>query len=662
MTLRDVFEGAEIRHAIIVDDAYDKTPNTPLSRDEAQQVIDGIGEAFDDLLEKLKLAVTIDDGESMGDMDDDQLLIEYLTTLAGTATLYLEKANYPGVIDLFKPYDDQKGSRRREVDVLEAKLVAAGLEVQCYGAVDEIGDGNPPQLLFLDLQMHDAAGGAVSTDAAVGAYKRIQGKHGGHPFVFLMSTLSGALPASSEVFRNSADIYHSQFEALDNNLFSQDQMFEEVLDSYARSYLHLTRMRLAIDGVVEAIGAAAISLRRSLLDLDIADYRILQSNTAGIEKMPMGVYVTELSLEYLSYLIESDSKLWSLAAEIDAWKRENIPRSRFALRPSVRDLYTGNVIHAPSRLEQEAKLRRGPKDGFFYLGDIFFRAEDCAKGKIPRIAMAIATPACDLARPDKVIEGRTILLCCGKVSKTSSQAPIPTTRGGLPVTLLSHPAESAQKLHVEWDIKKLVTWDSTIVKRFMRGAGDWTRVGRLRPLYALQLQHAITSDLSRVGTQRPPSEPVPHGVELLVRLGGKWKSIDAKDIGSSVAAAVYRSTDGADRYSFVLADPTLSRLRRMIYTYHNSTDRDLKKVAKWLMGLKDLDRKLIYLDFSVKKDDPSQPIYPLSQGKRKLAHPNSIVFIDKRIKCAYGKVGGGVAQDDAHHTAHFAIRFVSLSK
>ncbi|WP_127168556.1 hypothetical protein [Xanthomonas sp. BRIP62415] len=660
MNLIDSFHNAGITHAIIVDDAYDEVPSTPLTRDQAQEVINGIGEKFDQLLRELRARVRVDDAEGWDELDDEAFITACLVTLDGTGALYRGKKDFPGAETVFKTYDDQKASRRQEVDKLESKLVKANLTVQRYGAIESIDDSHPPHLLFLDLQMQDTAGGRVDTAAAISAYTRLHKKHEGNPFVFLMSTLSGALPSSAEAFRYAAGIFHSQFESIDKAIFSQDQMFEDLLTSYAVAYLHLGRMRASIDNVVSAINASADSLKQSLLDLDIADYRILQSNTAGIEKMPLGVYVTELSLEYLSYLIESDPRLWNFAAEVDAWRRENIPRSRFALRPSVRDVYMGNVIHAPSRLEQESKLKRGPKDGYFYLGDVFFRTEDCIKGREPRSALIIATPACDLARPDTLKTDRTILLCQGRVTKTKAKEPIPTARSGLPMTLLCHPADSSMKLHIEWNIKKLETWDAAIINRFARGTAVWTRVGRLRPLYALQVQHAITADLSRVGTQRPPSEPVPHGVELLVRTSGKWKSIDAVDASSPLAAAVYRSEDQS-RYSFVLSDPTLTRIRQVIASYKVSPDKSVATAAAWLSGLKQLDRKLIYADFDFSgSKGATRQAYPLSLTKRKLKHQQCIAYVDKRIKCPYTGITGGAAEVAGDQQAIFAIRFVAL--
>ncbi|UOV08549.1 hypothetical protein MUU77_17365 [Pseudoxanthomonas sp. F37] len=662
MSVSEAFTKAGIQRAIIVDDAYDPAPTKALQSASAQTVINDLDDTqYTDLLVLLQANVQLEEGAEIDGADQDQQLIAYLTSLDGTRILFAERARFaPAAERAFETYLDLQRTKLSDVELLKQRLETHGIAVETYGVDADLTGAADAQLLFLDLHLRDTAGGKVGVEDALEVYQKIERIHPqAQRFVFLMSTLEKTLEETAEPFRQKAKLFVSQFEPLKKSLIAKEIRLDELLRNYALTLLHLRGLRTAVVGFVDAIKQAADRMENAFLDLDIADYKVLQANTTGIEKVPLGVYVSELALEYLNYEVESDPRVWGLSNEIDRWNRDNLPRSRFALRPSVGKVYSGNVIHARERLSGEERAKRGPKDGYFYLGDVFFKTDDCKAGAVPKTAMVIATPACDLARPEVLVKDRTILLCEGKVSKLSTASPIPSLKGGIAPLVIPHPVDVGTQLEIGWEIKRLVTWGAKDIKSIRGRHSKWQRVGRLRPLYALQVQHAITADLSRIGTQRPPSELVPYGVELLVRNGEKWKSLDNVEAKSSISAAVYHAEK---RFTFVISDPTVMRFRDEITALgQKTTDKKLKAAIRELEGLKNLDKRLVYCnaDRSAKSID-DYSVYPLDDGKIKSAKRKYIAYADQRNKCLYRSVSGGANVVDGQE-AYFVVRFTKLT-
>lgn len=661
MNVSEAFAKAGIKHAVIIDDAYDPLPTSALANASAQAVIDNLeGAQYEELLEHLQANVQLEEGAGVDDGDHDQLLITYLTSLNGTQVLFAERARFaPAAEQAFETYLELQRTKLKDVEQLKDCLIAHGITVGTYGVDADFAGSADPQLLFLDLQLRNQAGGKVGVEDALEVYQKIVQVHPtAQWFVFLMSTLEKPLEETAEPFRQQAKLFVSQFEPLKKSLIEKEIRLDELLRNYALTLLHLRELRTAITGFANAIKDAAGRIEDAFLDLDIADYKVLQANTTGVEEVPLGVYVSELALEYLNYEVESDPRVWNLSNEIDRWKRDNLPRSRFALRPSVSKVYSGNVVHSRERLSGEDRAKRGPKDGFFYLGDVFFKTEDCKAGTVPKTAMVIATPACDLARPEVLAKDRTILLCEGKVSKLSTASPVPSLRGGIAPLVIPHPVDAGTQLEITWNIKRLATWGGKEIKHVRSRHSKWQRVGRLRALYALQVQHAITADLSRIGTQRAPSELVPYGVQLLYRNGDKWKLLDGEEAKSSIAAAVYHSEK---RFTFVISDPTVMRFRDEISNLGQKTrDKKLRAAIREIESLKNLDKRLIYCNADRSaKNVVDYSVYPLDDGKIKSGKRKYIAYADQRNKCPYRSASGGACVVEGQE-AYFVVRFSKL--
>ncbi|MFN4045661.1 hypothetical protein [Limnobacter sp.] len=553
MKLHEIFNAGNIICAHIIDDAYDDFPSHGIPPDMTSQFIQELDDTeFELACNALHL-----------DKPDEQKLIEALVDPERVRNIFSIRDKFRGKADtLFGEYLADKETKIDSLKPLIRVLEANGLQCLTFGvnyAVEKTTEA--PQLVFIDLRLIED-GSPVSVDPAVEVFRRLQDHHKEcRPFVFLMSTLVDPLRQRREEFRLKAKLFASQFESLEKGLFADEAELTHLLERYARVLPQLNSLQRAIEDIGTAVHKAVSNVQEELKNLDLADYFVLHQNTVSIEQMGLGTYVSALVLEFLLHEVENSSQIWAFASELDKLRLDNLPRSRFAVTPAAGKIYSGTLLHAQGRLDAERDRELGPSHGYFYLGDIFFPAKEL-NDSVPKTALVIATPTCDLIRPE-ILKQRTVFLCEGKVQLLSTTS-VPAGKDGLPGVIVNHPTNSKKQLLINWNKKKLHTWHQAQLDEFKNEkACHWVLVGRLRPLYALQLQHAVTADLSRVGVQRAPNIIVPQGIEILIKKNGKWTLLDNTDAKDATAAAFSESEDKS-KTVFILSDVTVYRIRQKL--------------------------------------------------------------------------------------------------
>lgn len=533
-----------------------------------------------------------------------------------------------------------------------------------FGADYPVERSKEPQIVFIDLRLRES--GPVQVDDAVNAYQKLKKVHlSCQPFVFLMSTQPTSLAEHRDEFREKAELFASQFEAAPKSWFDDLQAFEAILARYLRVLPQLRQLHDHIEGLEDAMQAAARHVKDALRALDLADYFVLHHNTVSIEKVGLGTYISDLLLDYVAYEVEGTQSIWNFAKYLDEWELADLPRSRFALTPAAAKIYTGNVLHANSRLESELERGQGPANGYFYLGDIFFEAKEYNEDN-PQRALVIATPACDLVRPDE-LRKRTIFLCEGKV-KLVTKASVPAVDDGLAAVILAHPRDTNKHLLINWNKKLLHTWREEQINEFANPDGcHWVRVARLRPLYAVQLQHAITADLSRIGVQRAPNVLVPHGIEVLLRGDTRWILLDDKDRNEATAAALADSGGREKRTVFIVTDVAVQRIRRKLINWlDNNPQANVAPVLNKLLARDDFDQSLMYLAHEVaqrtaEEQDVDITGYPFQAivGLEDPAETQAVAFVRPGPPSRYRSVTGG-RETDPSQCACLVVKFIKI--
>lgn len=644
MTLATVFASAGVKCAHIIDDAFDSEPTLPATAAQAQAFVDQIdAESFD----KVAKLIGIEDAK-----EDD--LVAAFQDVDLFKDLFNKRKDLEKVLaPLFDAFLTDQEGKRQQVQPLLDLLKKYDIDCRPFGARYMIDPSTPePQLVFIDLKLRE---GQVSASDAVKVYEKLVATHSAcKPFVFLMSSIPLALDANRVAFRAAAKLFESQFETIEKKVFTDEGDLSGLLARNTKVLPQLNVLHTQIEAFETAVSRAAVEVLATLRAIDLADYFALFHNTTSVEEIGLGTYVTELLLEYFAHEIEAGPEVWDFAASLDALRLEDLPRSRFGLHFAAGKLYSANLLHAGRRLTSESDRGLDPAKGHFFLGDIFLEAKEFNEAS-PTKAYTIITPACDLARLDALAK-RSILLCEGRI-ETVKPGTIPTNTDGLPAVVMQHPNNAEQQILITWNKKKLHVWDKAEMEKFQKSEHcHYIRVARLRPLYALQLQRVITADLSRVGTQRPPSLLVPHGVRCFISNGQQWQELDGENSKQLEAAALSDSKRPNAKKeeelwtTFVLSDPVVERVRRKVIEWLQQNEgASTQGVLKKTVALEEFVQRLMYFNQNLPADadggEVDRAAYPFQacQSLTDDSEKSAVAIVRPKVKSPYS----GLANNQA---------------
>ncbi|XAH25682.1 hypothetical protein AAFF27_11000 [Xylophilus sp. GW821-FHT01B05] len=553
MELKDVFTAGGVNCAHIVDDAYDATPTWKLSDEVIQSFIEAASD--EDFLKTAELF----DCDSNEDEISKQL--RYSDSFG-----QLYKANFeltPNAKNaIFGDFEKFRDGKRKLLEPLIELLEKEGITTLLFGADYDISTAPIPQLLFVDLKLQESSLTFDHTDAVRIVQKQQVTYPSSKPFVFLMSSLEVQLPQMREPFRRDAKLFQSEFEAIKKDSLADTENVKVMLAAYTRAMPQTNTLRESVSQLNDSFNEALKNVTSELRALDLADYFAVFHNTTSVEKTTLGVYIIELLLEYISHEIEGTDAIWKLHDGLQDLKLQKLPRARFGLTLPAAQLYSAGMLHSKKRLLAEENIGRGPNKGYFYLGDIFWETPE-ANHALPSKAYVVITPACDIARPESMVE--SLMLCEGDVTAFVPGA-IPNVRDALPVVVVRNP-KTGQDVLINWDKSSLKIWDEGKRATFRTNQCTYERIGRLRPVYALQLQHAVTSNLSRIGTQRPPSILAPRHIRCYVSGGNsRWKIL-YNSPGIDAGALAELTVDGESSVTYILSDPTIHEILRSLKTW-----------------------------------------------------------------------------------------------
>jgi len=621
VTSQGAVANAGITDVHIVDDAFDPVPGAGLEDLAIHTFFAAIDEGQFDAIAAL-LGV-------LGAGEED--VLSRLRTPEGAAALYEQRAEYGAPAELlFEDFSNATSPERNRLEPLIDFLRDLGIRCHKFGR-EYVLNGEPaPQVLFVDLKLNE---NQIILEEPIQVVRKMRANYpDAHPLVFLMSAQEQALKADRDTFRDRCELFSSQFEDLPKRTIAQPAALERFFEHHVDAYPRIVALQRHVGSWSTAMTTAQKKLEATLRQLDLADYFVLH-NTASADGVRLGGYVTDLLLEYVAHQIEASENVGAFAKELDSWDVSKLTRSRFNIAPLVADIFAANVLHAVERLNWERELGLGPSNGFLSLGDVFFLRQEVANGPI-KTATVVLQPACDLVRPGDIIYRQaTILVCPGRVKPLTGATELITVDGLDPV-ILRYPPRTASQHVIEWQKKRPFYWPYTELERLKKPeTHEWVHVGRLRPLYALQLQRAVTADLSRVGTQRRPAPYVPHGVEVLVPKDGKWTTL--LTYANDPSAGAISDDKGDKNKTFILYDGVIREAceRLQIWIDDNAGQAATAMLTR-LLGCPEAIRALMYHKASTAPDVKKNTVFPLARvalpENQRGQLDNSVVLAVKR--------------------------------
>lgn len=480
--LRKVLEESGVRSAVVIDDVFDEVPRSRELTNDEWSVF------FDDLSDQDKrLLVEIYPQYEQRLPDDLKKLDAFVETLWEHRCSLTERA----CDALFGSYERKNTSERQALDNIVDTLKTRGLQCDTMGT-KPIGAVNCADLLIVDLflgrQEHE-----TDIDHAVDLLEAIVNRRSEPPLVVLTSR-SGRLATHQNSFRDRVGLLGSMFRVVSKDEISNAASLDRLLWRLAVHYRDAKRVDRFIRAWDTGMNQARERFLTQLRRLDLSDLAQLRALMLEFEGQELGEYMMEIADRVLQYEIEAVDDTIKAAIELNSVDLEKYPAPHLTGTVDLQEIvHRGMFLHTHrlrfSESDDSVRLQFGDLIQWDDGGSLFRRFD----------VFLVVTPACDLAR--RAVDG--VMLLPGTLKKLEpsawsyGQEPVKT-----PVVI-----RGAQRWWIKWDIKavRVVAYDKLQDR-------EVERIGRLREIHAIDLQHRMLATLGRVGT--PANPPVPFAVEV----------------------------------------------------------------------------------------------------------------------------------------------------
>ena len=571
----------------IVDDAFDTLEQRGLSLREKEDLWRYIEFDTDVRKEIAELNETV---HSANDLSEELV-----------STLLASRLTYPAFATRWDA--SEAGLRmmqaRRPVESLEKYLRdVLNMNVRSFGSDVAVGilTEYRPDFVFLDWYLGDdiemSLHGSISASddsqavaAAVAKVKDLMEEWPDSlpkPLVILMSSKPHVREYAKE-FCHRSSILRGMFYAIPKSVLTD--IF------YLRMHMHLFSMSLApgrqLQEFMDTMRGEYIRTRDRLLqdisDLSLTDYAYIQRLSLQRDGQPLGDYLLWLFSAYMGHLLFGEA-LKTVRANLDGM---TFGAALPSLEPpsdmlteiyhtALFDMSVGPVSAHP--LAGDTSISTGQEIPALALGDLFVReAQDPKRGGVsdehgisteaPGLTgvgaeadlFLLITAQCDLEfRPDSQNRARkaseSLVLIPGSLTSVGDS----TQHESRPKTELFR--WDGRNYRIEWDTKRIQVISQGGFEEWRRKERI-QRIARLRLPFALEVQRAFASDLTRVGA--PVVPPIYQAVTARLLLGDKdRKSFVAEEVmaeGEDVFLVL--TTEGQQ---CVLTMPLLRRIRTLL--------------------------------------------------------------------------------------------------
>ncbi len=399
------------------------------------------------------------------------------------------------------------------------------------------------------------------------------------PLFVLISSLASVDITPS--FRDEAELLASKFRFLSKGEIEADPARADYIVA------GLVRQRSAADAVEtfqadwrQAVDKALIDAMASIRRLDVSEFSYLHNYRLSEDKTSLAGYLAWLYNSYLGSLAEKRLAFLDETA-LKPLMVDGVPPSAIRplsdipriysdvtisgeVDPAAAKVWTGDIFlrralvepARPAAGDTQPALSNVTTDGTAAATPI---AKAESRKEVLPDAMVVVTPVCDLVVGREKV--RTILLVAGKVRTLG----VPKEPGSNLVVIDRKdrsPVDPPPQYQIKWNEK----WPMSFDLKSFDGTGiegtDYLRIGRLRDLYAAEVAHKVTADISRVGVPIAPVYAFNLAVRVLAR-NSKRKTIRLADFPASDGSAweFYASMSKSKR-EMAFSEDFIWRLRK----------------------------------------------------------------------------------------------------
>lgn len=293
---------------------------------------------------------------------------------------------------------------------------------------------------------------------------------------------------------------------------------------------------------------------QELRRLDLSDLAQVRALLLEFEGQKMGEYLLDVVDRVLQHEIESDENTIGAALELNKIDLNKYPAPHLAGSSDLQELVHQMIFLHSGRLslsKEEDKVQ-------LQFGDLL-RWKIADGTAFSDHVSLVVTPACDLGRNGV----ERVMLLSGKLRKLEpkdwsySRHPVRT-----PIVILPN----EDRKWIKWNLKdvKALSWNE--LDDLFGEQGRLSRIGRLREIYAIEIQQMLLADFGRIG--RPANLPVSFPVDVsffYVDTDSKAQKLDVEEI-ESAACYVGRDADSKPVHRLVLTEQTCDHIERALRT------------------------------------------------------------------------------------------------
>jgi len=445
------------------------------------------------------------------------------------------------------------------------------------------------------------------------------------PLVILMSN-SDQLHRERHRFRDESLLLASTFRVAKKTELLQEGKLELILSRLVKNYddaKKYAKFLHALENGITDILKIFLPLFRKL---DLSDLNQLRTLLLNAEGEQLGHYLLDVTDQVLQHEIEGNQDITNATLELNKIQLDQYPAPHLTGTLDFQDLvYRMQFMHGNRlRLSEENHTIN------IQFGDIVGKTNQSIEGDSDQVFVVI-TPACDLVRDgiSQVILLPGILNDLKPVS-WSYQSKIVRT----PVIILDE-----KRKWIKWNPKEV----HTIPKSELRDSlieGDLIRIGRLRELYALNIQQHVFQRLGRIGLTA--NLPAVFPVDVSFYYVDPESCAQELDIMHQNPAACYvgRTTTSKAIHHLVLSEQTCDQIRLALL---NISEESVQSNARASVKIAKQDLELI------SNFEKGEVEIPLNKGTKYIRSPNGQTLVS--IIRNDDQIASGKALNSKHRTA-----------
>ena len=544
MELRALLKDRGIRRAVVIDDVYDGAPR-PDELDEGDwtNFFDDLGEDGNSLL----LGLYPRYGDKL--LDALKLSQEFVNVV------WDNRARLPSAArdHLFRDYENTNESERVILDALVERLEGFGLACTKMGR-DFDDDATEADLIFVDLFLgfHQSE---YDMDRAIGTVSRLVDERAERPPLVVLMSRSPLLWKKRNGFRDNAGLLGSTFRVVRKADLAENGRLETLLTRLAEHYTDAKRVAAFVHAWDQGLELARKSFIQIIRRLDLSDLAQIRALLLIFEEQPLGEYLLDVADRVLQHEIESEGRTIGAAHELNKIDLDSYPAPHLAGSPDLQDLVHRMIFQHVERL----RLSFTDKAPTVQYGDVL-RCKNRDTGDLTDDVLLITTPACDLVRGD----AHHVLVLPGTLRPLTPEHwsyGATTTR-----TPIIKP-DAVSRRWVKWNLKGRHTIPLEAIRRGLQGGLGYVRLGRIREMYATEIQQRLLADMGRVGQPANPPATFPVSVSLYAVSADSQAVTVPVDGFETAVCFVGRDADGRRVDRLVLGEKECDALRGIIQEY-----------------------------------------------------------------------------------------------